>query len=69
VYGIPPTDHIFEDYEFVLTFALKKAMALQEEMFRLVENWKESKLPKTIFINEKDTSKDKFNYWVHKYNQ
>ena len=44
-------------------------MALQEEMFRLVENWKESKLPKTIFINGKDISKDKFNYWVHKYNQ
>ena len=44
-------------------------MTLQDEMFRLVENWKESKLPKTTFINGKDISKDKFNYWVHKYNK
>lgn len=44
-------------------------MALQDEMFRLIENWKESKLPKTTFIIGKDISKDKFNYWVHKYNQ
>ena len=44
-------------------------MTLQDEMFRLVENWKESKLPKTTFLKGKDISKDKFNYWIHKYNK
>ncbi len=28
-------------------------MALQDEMFGLVENWKESKLPKSTFILRK----------------
>lgn len=44
-------------------------MALQKEMFWLVRDWKESKLPKTTFINGKDISTDKFNYWVHTYNK
>jgi hypothetical protein len=44
-------------------------MGLQDEMFGLIENWKESKLPKSTFINGKNISMDKFNYWIHKYNK
>ncbi len=50
-------------------FRSKKALALQDEMFGLVENWKESKLPKSTFIHGKNISIDKFNYWIHKYNK
>lgn len=43
-------------------------MKLQEEMFQLIEGWKESKMTKTAFINGMNISLDKFNYWIHKYN-
>jgi len=44
-------------------------MSLQEEMFSLISEWKKSKLPKHQFLLGKGISKDKFGYWLNKYNK
>lgn len=44
-------------------------MAQQDEMFRLIEDWKNSNLTKTDFLKGKNTSKDKFGYWLNKYHK
>lgn len=42
---------------------------MQQEMFELVERWRESPLGKTDFLKDTGITKDKFNYWVTKYNK
>ena len=44
-------------------------MNLQEEMFALISDWKQSKLLKHQFLKGKGISKDKFGYWLNKFNK
>lgn len=44
-------------------------MSLQEEMFSLISDWKKSKLSKHQFLTGKGISKDKFGFWLNKYNK
>lgn len=43
-------------------------MKLQEEMFALVAEWKNSGLTKKNFLADRGISLSKFNYWCSKYN-
>ncbi|MBI1837034.1 MAG: hypothetical protein HYR91_07185 [Flavobacteriia bacterium] len=42
---------------------------LKDEMFRLIEDWKNSGLSKLDFLKDKKITKDKFGYWLAKYNK
>jgi hypothetical protein len=42
-------------------------MNLQEKMFAEVENWTTTKVPKLIFLEGKEYSEAKFNYWLAKW--
>ncbi len=42
---------------------------LKDEMFRLIEDWKNSGLSKLDFLKDKKITKDKFGYWLVKYNK
>jgi hypothetical protein len=41
-------------------------MNQQEQMYRLVGQWRESGLPKTKFCREQQLSLHQFNYWIKK---
>jgi|GEM_PF-2126434 len=42
-------------------------MKLQEQMFGLITDWYESKLIKKDFLEGKNISNAKFDYWIQKY--
>lgn len=42
-------------------------MKLQEKMFALVRNWRESRMTKREFLLDKAIGLSKFNYWLYKY--
>lgn len=42
---------------------------LKDEMFRLIEEWKNSGLSKLDFLKDKKITKDKFGYWLAKFNK
>ena len=42
-------------------------MSLQDEMFKLVKEWKASGLTQTNFLKGVGISKSKFNYWTQKF--
>jgi hypothetical protein len=44
-------------------------MVLQDDMFRLIQDWKSSGTKRAEFLKDKKISKDKFSYWVGKYNR
>ena len=44
-------------------------MNLQEEMFRLIEEWKSSGLRQKEFLENSSISRYKFKYWLMKYRQ
>lgn len=42
-------------------------MSTQEKMFTAIELWQNSGKSKKEFLNEKDFSEAKFNYWISKW--
>jgi hypothetical protein len=44
-------------------------MALQDEMFRSIEEWKKGRTSRIRSLKDKRISKDKFSYWIGKYNK
>lgn len=42
---------------------------LKDEMFSLIKDWKSSGLSKLNFLKDKKITKDKFGYWLSKYNK
>lgn len=44
-------------------------MGIQDDMFRLISEWKDSGSTRADFLKDKKISKDKFSYWISKYNK
>jgi hypothetical protein len=42
-------------------------MSLEQKMFDAIEQWMESGLVKSVFLEDKEYSQAKFNYWLAKW--